>query len=63
MVLETLERHDRRDLPFRDELAAEVEERSEIDVREVVGLVRICLFGGRVADVAGWWACGHQCVT
>lgn len=23
----------------------------------------VCLFGGGIGDVAGWWAGGHQSVT
>lgn len=60
VIFEALQRHDRRDLPLRHQLSAEIEERGQIDVRQVVRLVWVGLLVRRRGDVAGGWTGGHQ---
>ena len=63
VVLQTLQRHDRRDLSVRHELPTEVEKGRQVGVREVVGLVRISLFIRGGGDVTGRRAGRHQGMT
>lgn len=63
VVLEALQRHDRRDLPLRDQLAAEVQQRRQVRGRQVVRLVRVHLSVGRVVDVGRRRTRGHQGVA
>lgn len=63
VVLEALERHDRRDLAFRHELPTEVQKGRQIGDGEVIGLVRVWLFMRCVGDVAGRWTRCHQGVA
>lgn len=58
--LQALQGHDRRNLAFRDQLLAEVEQGRQVGGREVVRLVRVWVLVGRVGDVARWGTAGHQ---
>lgn len=44
-------------------MATKIEQSSKVSERQVIGLMWVCLFGGGVGDVAGWWAGGHQSMT
>lgn len=63
VVLEALERHDRRDLAFRHKLSTKIQKSRKIGDGEIVGLVRVWLFMRRVGDVARWWTRRHQGVA
>lgn len=63
VVLETLQRHDGRDLSFCHELSTEVEECAEVCVWKIRCLVRVWLFVCCFRNVARRWACCHQGVS
>jgi len=63
LSLQALKGHDRRNLAFRDQLLAEIEQGREVGGREIVRLVRVWVLVGRVGDVARWGAAGHQRVA